>query len=170
MDEQSGISKSAGGASRFFYIAKASKSERNMGLEGFEEKTLTGRKGNGLMRICDKCGTNILHPCDCADNTWILPKKYQNFHPTVKPVKLMQYLVRLITPPGGHVLDPFNGSGTTGIACKLEGFQYTGLEQDADYVAISKARIDGYREDEEPDAPMEYTDDKGQTWKQGELF
>jgi site-specific DNA-methyltransferase (adenine-specific) len=65
----------------------------------------------------------------------------------VKPVKLMQYLVRLITPPNGKVLDPFCGSGTTGIACKLEGFEFIGLEQDAEYCKIAQARIDNYEEE-----------------------
>jgi site-specific DNA-methyltransferase (adenine-specific) len=89
----------SGGASRFFYVAKASKSERNKGLE-------------------DK-----------------------NFHPTVKPVKLMQYLVRLITPQNGKVLDPFCGSGTTGVACKLEKFNFVGIEQDPEYTKIAQSRI-----------------------------
>lgn len=70
-----------------------------------------------------------------------------NIHSTVKPVKLMQYLVRLVTPPDGIVLDPFCGSGTTGIACKLEGFQFVGLEQDAEYCKIAQARINNYVED-----------------------
>lgn len=91
-----------GGASRFFYVAKASKSERNKGL----------------------------------DNV--------NFHPTVKPIKLMQYLVKMITPLNGIVLDPFCGSGTTGVACKIDGFQFIGLEQDPDYTKIAQARINNY--------------------------
>ena len=88
-------SKSTGSASRFFYCAKASKSE----------------KGEG------------------------------NNHPTVKPIKLMRYLVRLITPKGGIVLDPFMGSGSTGIACKQEGFDFIGIEIDKEYLKIAKARI-----------------------------
>lgn len=88
-----------GGASRFFYCAKASKSERNKGLRS------------------------------------------NNDHPTVKPVNLMRYFVKLITPIGGGVLDPFNGSGTTGIACKLEGFNYTGIEIEKKSCDMSKARI-----------------------------
>ena len=68
----------------------------------------------------------------------------KNFHPTVKPIKLMQYLVKMITPPNGIVLDPFCGSGTTGIACKLDGFQFVGLEQDAEYSKIAEARIENY--------------------------
>ena len=67
-----------------------------------------------------------------------------NFHPTVKPIKLMQYLVRLITPPSGIVLDPFCGSGTTGIACRLENFEFVGIEQDAEYCKIAEARINNY--------------------------
>jgi site-specific DNA-methyltransferase (adenine-specific) len=65
-----------------------------------------------------------------------------NTHPTVKPTDLMRYLVRLVTPPGGVLLDPFNGSGSTGKACMLEGFRYIGIEREADYIAISRARID----------------------------
>jgi site-specific DNA-methyltransferase (adenine-specific) len=65
-----------------------------------------------------------------------------NVHPTVKPVKLMQYLVKMITPPNGIVLDPFCGSGTTGVACKLDGFNFVGLEQDPEYCKIAEARID----------------------------
>ena len=76
------------------------------------------------------------------------PTPMANIHPTVKPIKLMQYLVRLITPPNGIVLDPFCGSGTTGIACKLEGFKFVGLEQDAEYCKIAQARIDNYVQEE----------------------
>ena len=64
-----------------------------------------------------------------------------NNHPTVKPVALMRYLVRLVTPPKGIVLDPFIGSGTTGIACKLEGFDFIGIEKEEEYVKIAEARI-----------------------------
>ena len=108
-----------GEGKRLVYTAKASKSERNKGLEGFEDtemirQGLAGEKSNPV---------------------------HKNSHPTVKPVKLMQYLVKLVTPVGGTVLDPFSGSGTTGIACKLEGFEYIGIELDENYVAISNARI-----------------------------
>jgi len=115
-----------GGASRFFYCAKASKSERNKGLKGFEEKDMPYGSGGGAM------------PSGNANN---IKTKNSNFHPTVKPVKLMQYLVRLVTPLNGKVLDPFCGSGTTGIACKLEGFEFVGMEQDAEYCKIAEARI-----------------------------
>ena len=157
MDEQSGESKSSdtkrnrntigsfgmpndntneyndkGGASRFFYTAKASKSERNFGLDGFDEKRPDARDSKGMGTFEEK-GVQI----------------QKNFHPTVKPLKIIQYLVRLITPPNGKVLDPFNGSGTTGIACSLEGFEYTGIELDTEYCKISEARITAWNEIEE---------------------
>jgi site-specific DNA-methyltransferase (adenine-specific) len=64
-----------------------------------------------------------------------------NHHPTVKPTDLMRYLCRLVTPPGGTVLDPFMGSGSTGKAATLEGFNFIGIEQNAEYIEIAKARI-----------------------------
>lgn len=85
----------SGGASRFFYIAKASRSERGAG----------------------------------------------NAHPCVKPITLMRYLIRMVTPPGGLVLDPFTGSGTTGCAARREGMRFLGIEREAEYVAIAQARI-----------------------------
>jgi site-specific DNA-methyltransferase (adenine-specific) len=121
-----------GGASRFFYVAKASKSERNKGLDGFEQKIIEGRdKGQDERSVAYKPRPAIMF----------------NIHPTVKPIKLMQYLVRLITPPNGIVLDPFCGSGTTGIACKLEGFDFVGMEQDPEYTKIAEARIENYNEE-----------------------
>lgn len=116
----------SGGASRFFYCPKASKGERNAGLDGFEEKMPRGLgvgdnavgKGRG-----SKSGPRANH------------------HPTVKPIELMRYLCRLVTPPGGTVLDPFTGSGTTGCAAVLEGFDFIGVEREAEYAEIVKARI-----------------------------
>lgn len=67
----------------------------------------------------------------------------RNHHPTVKPVALMRHLVRLVTPPGGTVLDPFLGSGTTALAAEAEGFGWVGIEKEAEYVAIAEARLDG---------------------------
>lgn len=131
---------SEGGASRFFYCAKASKSERNKGLEGFEEKE------NKHSTYGIHSDEGLLHNGRNPENR---SRTMSNFHPTVKPVKLMQYLVRLITPPNGKVLDPFCGSGTTGIACKLEGFEFVGLEQDAEYCKIAEARIKNYQEEKE---------------------
>ena len=83
-----------------------------------------------------------------------LPPGMTNKHETVKPLALMRYLVRLVTPPGWTVLDPFNGSGTTGIACKMEGFKYIGIDRELEYVNISRARIAAWEpEPEEVQAP-----------------
>jgi DNA modification methylase len=65
----------------------------------------------------------------------------RNIHPTVKPVELMRWLVRLVTPVGGVVLDPFLGSGTTGMACRYENRRFIGIEREADYIAIAERRI-----------------------------
>ena len=134
----------SGSAARFFYCAKASKSERNAGLEGLEKKEI-GAKGNGLARTCGTCGSSVLDGCDCPDRTFNNPTR-QNFHPTVKPLALMRYLVRLVTPPGGVVFDPFLGSGTTAVAAILEGFKWAGCEMTEDYWPIIEARVEWAKE------------------------
>ena len=136
-----------GGASRFFYVAKASKSERNKGLDDFEEVNYAAgnqakaelKRGNVEFNANDGKGYE-------KRNNYNQVGSNKNHHPTVKPIKLMQYLVKMITPPYGLVLDPFCGSGTTGVACKLDGFQFVGLEQDPEYCKIAQARIDNYFE------------------------
>jgi DNA modification methylase len=138
--ENKGYGADSGSAARFFYCAKASKKDRNEGLEGFIGKEV-GAKGNGLARQCATCSASVLDGCDCVDRTFVNPTR-QNHHPTVKPTSLMQYLVRLVTPPNGIVLDPFMGSGSTGKACAYEGFDFIGIDQSAEYVAIAQARID----------------------------
>lgn len=145
-----------GGASRFFYCAKASKSERNKGLEGFEDKLKMTQ-----MRSANGSGEKNF---DGGFQDQIM----KNIHPTVKPVKLMQYLVRLVTPPNGVVLDPFCGSGTTGIACKLEGFQFVGIEQDPEYTKIAEARINNYVDEQEEIKQKQTTENK--EIQQGSLF
>jgi len=135
----------SGSAARFFYCAKAGKAERNKGLEGFEEQEIRG--GGGRVEqgydLTDESQVDLKE----ADRKYGAVKaKKANTHPTVKPVKLMQYLVKLVTPVGGIVLDPFNGSGTTGIACKLEDFEYIGIELDPEYCTLSEARIKGWGE------------------------
>ena len=121
-----------GGASRFFYVAKASQWERNFGLDEFEDKIIEGRdKGQDERAIAYK--------------TRPTPKK--NIHPTVKPIKLMQYLIRLVTQPNGIVLDAFAGSGTTGIACKIDGFNFVGLELSEEYTEIANSRIQAFNEE-----------------------
>lgn len=114
----------SGGASRFFYIAKANKRDRNEGLDGLP--LVKGGSMNGAETRPDK-PTN--HPVR------------QNFHPTVKPTDLMRQLIRLVTPLGGVVLDPFTGSGSTGKAAILEGMQFIGCELTPDYLPIIEGRI-----------------------------
>jgi site-specific DNA-methyltransferase (adenine-specific) len=126
-------------AARFFYCAKASKKDRNEGLDDFAGKEV-GTKGNGLARTCATCGASTLQGCECPDRTYVNPTR-ANHHPTVKPTELMRYLVRLVTPPNGTVLDPFMGSGSTGKAAVLERFSFIGIDQSADYLEIATARI-----------------------------
>lgn len=118
-----------GGASRYFYQAKVSKAERNMGLDAFDDKIIEGRdEGQDERNVAYKPR----------------PVSQKNTHPTVKPINLMAYLCRLITPENGIVLDPFMGSGSTGIATQLEGFRFVGMEMDPDYFKIAEARISSY--------------------------
>lgn len=126
-------------ASRFFYTAKASKKDRNEGLDEVVGKEIGG-KGNGLARICSVCGAPQMKPCGCEGATFVNPVR-QNFHPTVKPTQLMRYLVKLVTPPNGIVLDPFTGSGSTGKAAIFEGFNFIGVELTEDYLPIIKGRL-----------------------------
>jgi len=122
----------SGGASRFFYCAKTSKAERNAGLETFAA-TRSSDDGYGSIQ---KPKLDRAAPRE----NWE-PHKSANTHPTVKPIALMRWLCRLVTPPGGTVLDPFLGSGTTGCAAVLDGFDFIGIEREADYAEIAKARI-----------------------------
>jgi site-specific DNA-methyltransferase (adenine-specific) len=103
LDEHSG--NELVGASRFYYVPKASRAERNAGIDS---------------------STNV--------------------HPTVKPIDLMRWVVRLVTPPGGTVLDPFMGSGTTPIATLLEGFNGVGIEREAEYMEIARLRLKFWQE------------------------
>lgn len=119
-----------GGASRFFYCAKASKGERNYGCEEFDEKLRSGN--NKIMGDPSGFKTGSGNERNGLN---------KNNHPTVKPIKLMQYLVRLVTKKGGICLDPFLGSGTTAIACIKEGMNYIGIEREEDYIKIAEARI-----------------------------
>lgn len=129
LDEQSGVLKS--GASRFFYVAKASKRERNAGLEGMPERTsnVGDERPSGSMN-------QRIHGIENRKSN-----RSQNFHPTVKPIKLMEYLIKLITPPNGIVLDPFMGSGSTGVAAKNLGFEFIGVEYDDAYFKIAQKRL-----------------------------
>jgi len=117
-----------GSAARFFYCAKASKRDRNEGLDGFEAFS------NGVGALRDKGRKS-------------LPRA--NHHPTVKPTNLMRYLCKLVTPPNGTVLDPFMGSGSTGKAAIFEGFDFIGIEQSEEYIKIAEARINWVKENQE---------------------
>ncbi len=112
-----------GEAARFFYTPKAGREDREEGLSGFEERRVFGNGGASLDGISNTSGPRA------------------NFHPTVKPTDLMRYLCRLVTPPGGTVLDPFTGSGSTGRAAMLEGAQFIGCELSPEYAEIARARI-----------------------------
>ena len=116
----------SGGASRFFYVAKASKRDRNEGLDELPEQILTGRDaGQDERQVPYKTRSNPV----------------KNTHPTVKPTALMQYLIRLVTPKNGTVLDPFAGSGSTGKAAILEGKRFIGIELTAEYLPIIEGRL-----------------------------
>ena len=129
----------SGSAARYFYCAKAGNKDREEGLDGFPVKQCTGG-GGGI--------GNYLTDVNSASGKYGSEKApHRNSHPTVKPCELMQYLVRLVTPKGGVVLDPFNGSGSTGKAVAYENFdreanyKYIGIELSEEYLAISDARI-----------------------------
>jgi DNA modification methylase len=123
----------SGSAARFFYCAKASKADRDEGCEALEERK------SGMSNGAQLNGEGYDKGQDIGLNRVI---SRRNNHPTVKPTALMRYLCRLVTPPGGVVLDPFMGSGSTGKAAILEGFQFVGIEREEEYIKIAKARID----------------------------
>jgi site-specific DNA-methyltransferase (adenine-specific) len=126
----------SGSAARFFYCAKASRAEREAGLDGMEQRAF-GQSGGAQGALAggddeylqNSIGLNRI-------------KRVRNHHPTVKPIALMRWLVRLVMPPGGTVLDPFAGSGTTLMAAVLEGFNCIGIEREQDYIEIAGARIE----------------------------
>jgi site-specific DNA-methyltransferase (adenine-specific) len=127
-------------ATRFFYCAKASRKDRDDGLDAFEIHSageLTGGRAEG------SAGLNC--PSTGAGRTGGVGGR--NTHPTVKPTDLMRYLCRLVTPPGGVVLDPFTGAGSTGKAALLEGFQFIGIEREQEYIEIASARINSVAND-----------------------
>ena len=136
--ETKGSDKSIGGASRFFYVAKASKRDRNEGLDEMPIKRPDNRSSTG-MRTFEEKGV----------------QPQQNFHPTVKPTALMEYLVKLVTPPNGTVLDPFTGSGSTGKAAILNGFDFIGIEMTEDYLPIIQGRLEHAKSTYESQLPID---------------
>jgi site-specific DNA-methyltransferase (adenine-specific) len=154
-----------GSASRFFYCAKASKSERNKGCEELvnvkKEKILPNFK-------CNKCGFwqnkgagDGVNFCKCEEPDFIdeTIRINKNNHPTVKPLALMKYLIEMITPPKGIVLDPFSGSGSTLVAAKELGFDFIGIEKEPEYIKIIEARtgvkVDNYLDSRTPEERKE---------------
>ncbi|MBL8924141.1 MAG: site-specific DNA-methyltransferase [Myxococcaceae bacterium] len=121
----------SGGASRFFYVAKPGRSERDLGCDHLP--AMSG--GEATDREDGSAGTKT--PRAGAGRNG----GARNFHPTVKPVELMRHLVRLVTPPSGQVLDPFTGSGSTGVAAVLEGRRFVGFELTEDYAPIIAGRL-----------------------------
>ena len=117
--------------SRFFYQAKASKRDRNEGLEELPSK---GKVFNG--QNPESAGM-----AEGSVEDKFTTKPASNFHPTVKPTTLMEYLIKLVTPAGGIVLDPFTGSGSTGKAALLNGFQFIGIELTEEYLPIIEGRL-----------------------------
>jgi len=114
-----------GSTARYFYCAKANKTDRNEGLDDFEEKQYSHDGRQARNETAFQRNDSVA----------------ANHHPTVKPTDLMRYLCRLVTQPGGTVLDPFMGSGTTGKAAMLDGFDFIGCEMDEQYYKIAEARI-----------------------------
>lgn len=132
--------KGSGGASRFFprfrYQAKASRKERNAGLEGMPERRKAQLQGALGDRELDDVSARYLS------------QPMANVHPTVKPIDLMRWLCRLVAPPGGVVLDPFMGSGSTGVACAAEGLRFVGIEREEEYVQLAAHRVSAALEKE----------------------
>ena len=123
----------SGGASRFFYTAKASRSEREAGLDGVEVKQAGSVRGH-----------NKHKPRLAGDgrvNPQITEPQRANHHPTVKPIALMRYMIRMVAPRGAVVLDPFMGSGSTGCAAMVEGMQFIGIDIIPEYVEIARRRL-----------------------------
>lgn len=143
----------SGNASRFFYCAKASKSERNKGCEGLEvsEKFTAGNYSQSP--TCKDCNLTLNGTNDhskCSGEVYykeMESKNTKNHHPTVKPIALMEYLVKLVSKKGHTVLDPFSGSGSTLIACKKLKRNYIGMELDPEYIKIAEARLNSIKEE-----------------------
>lgn len=135
-----------GSASRFFYCAKASKKDRNEGCELLNNQKFTA--GNysqsPTCKTCNKTLNGTNDHSKCSGEVYYKEMKSKNIgnnHPTVKPTQLMRYLVRLVTPINGIVLDPYMGSGSTGKACILEKLSFKGIEKKIEYFKIAKVRI-----------------------------
>ncbi len=146
---------------RYFYCAKPSKAERNAGLDALpvRNKSENRNYANASRGRCQPCerwadvgeGDNCFQCGTAFERQSNAQRPMPNNHPTVKPLDLMRYLVRLVTPPGGTVLEPFAGSGTTLAAAIIEGFNAIGCELTADYLPIIEGRIAWAQQQTEPD-------------------
>lgn len=158
------VEKSKGGASRFFprfrYQAKPSRREREAGLDAFPLKSAKKFSEDGIQGRRDEKASEVIASAEVHSqgldargrmliredgsrtlvDRWI-PQHRANTHPTAKSIELMRWLIRLITPPGGLILDPFTGSGSTGCAAMLEGACFAGSELSEEYARIARARI-----------------------------
>lgn len=148
-----------GGASRFFYVAKASKKERNLGMKKNVETFIQRPRrldGSVIYKETHPEEWNqVMKNLSRQDKTSkaAAEEKLQsqnngekNTHPTIKPIELMRYLVRLVTPKGGVVLDPFMGSGSTGVAALIEDFRFVGIEMDEIYFEIATQRVNSHKD------------------------
>ena len=131
--QTNGVYDGLGGASRFFYVAKVSSKERNFGCEELPQRQTIGGGGTET---------------DIAGAYGSVKSKSGNHHPTLKPIELMKYLVKLVSREGQTILDPFTGSGSTGIAAELLDRNFIGIEMDADYCEIAEKRISAWKEKE----------------------
>jgi site-specific DNA-methyltransferase (adenine-specific) len=131
-----------GSAARFFYCPKVSQKERNIGCDSIEPK----------QQEAANFRPNHKEKADAGESGSPYGRfnPVSNNHPTVKPIELMKYLIKLVTPPNGHILDPFNGSGSTGCAAVELGFDYTGIELDPNYVEIATKRISHWEQECKP--------------------
>lgn len=125
-DDEAPFYGDAGGASRFYYVAKANRAERDAGLEDMPDRE-GGIKNSSGRGFSERDPHAVIH--------------VKNIHPTVKPIALMRYLCRLVTPKGGRILDPFAGSGSTGCAAALEGFDFTGIDMIEIHAEIARRRL-----------------------------
>jgi site-specific DNA-methyltransferase (adenine-specific) len=158
--DDNGFYDGLGSAARFFYCPKVNRSERHIGFDPNSQGNIIESEVFGKTPVCLDCGKtrngSTKHDgCD-PENIGFQERRTErssdvgNNHPTVKPIELMKYLIKLVTPMNGHILDPFNGSGSTGCAAVELGFDYTGIELDPNYVEIANKRISHWESECKP--------------------
>ena len=138
-----------GSAARFFYCPKVSQKERNI---GHQSKIVVGNTNKNRLSKSQLNDEQDIPNSDPPIRQFDAQQQNidANNHPTVKPIELMKYLIKLVTPPNGHILDPFNGSGSTGCAAVELGYDYTGIELDPNYVEIANKRISHWEQECKP--------------------